>query len=449
MSYVEEILLETNLHSAKVYFILDCLNMVLTKNYFAFEDAFYWQTQGTSMGAAVAPSYANIFVNCLEKKLFLEKEPYCRYILKYFRFVDDILLIWTGSKADLISMIQEANLSHNTIKFTHECSEVELNFLDVTITINNGVIQTSLYRKSVDKKNLLHVKSFHNPKVKRAIPKGQFMRAKRISSSIEGYVEASNTLTGRFLEKGYRSECIKKAIKEVEPMSRDSLLTTKQNNKVEQRIAFVSTYSQNSDRLEKVIRKYWPLIQSDRQYGRLFADLPLFCYKRGRTLKDLLCPSDTRPKKTKFLGKPRFGTYPCLGCNCCSSIIKGNKINHPTKGYEINIKCHTTCNSTFVVYLLKCPCGMGYVGQTKREVKKRIQEHRGYIRNFKTGTQTDTQVSRHFFECNHNPMQLRWCVLDEIGMDIRGGDRQKKLLQAEGKWIRRLNTLTPNGLNDI
>ncbi|OCT67741.1 hypothetical protein XELAEV_18039044mg [Xenopus laevis] len=80
---------------------------------------------------------------------------------------------------------------------------------------------------------------------------------------------------------------------------------------------------------------------------------------------------------------------------------------------------------------------MGYVGQTKREVKKRIQEHRGYIRNFKAGTQTDTQVSRHFVEFNHNPMQFRWCVLDEIGVDIR-----------EGKWIRRLNTLTPSGLND-
>lgn len=50
---------------------------------------------------------------------------------------------------------------------------------------------------------------------------------------------------------------------------------------------------------------------------------------------------------------------------------------------------------------------MGYVDQTKREIKKGIQEHRGYIKNFKEGTQTDTQVSRHFTKLKHNPMQLR------------------------------------------
>ncbi|OCT59746.1 hypothetical protein XELAEV_18000615mg [Xenopus laevis] len=85
-----------------------------------------------------------------------------------------------------------------------------------------------------------------------------------------------------------------------------------------------------------------------------------------------------------------------MGCNCCSSIIKGNTVNHPTR-----------------VYLLKCPCGMGYVGQTKREIKIHIQEHR-----------------------------------DEAALDKRGGNRLKKLLQLEGKWIKKLNTLTPDGMND-
>ncbi|OCT63856.1 hypothetical protein XELAEV_18044952mg [Xenopus laevis] len=61
---------------------------------------------------------------------------------------------------------------------------------------------------------------------------------------------------------------------------------------------------------------------------------------------------------------------------------------------------------------------------------------------------TDTSVSRHFFECKHNPMQLRWCVIDEAPIDSRGDNRLKRLLQKEGKWIKKLGTLIPDGLND-
>ncbi|OCT67322.1 hypothetical protein XELAEV_18038617mg [Xenopus laevis] len=44
-----------------VYFILDCLSMVLQKNYFRFAGNFYWQRQGTSMGAAVALAFAKLY----------------------------------------------------------------------------------------------------------------------------------------------------------------------------------------------------------------------------------------------------------------------------------------------------------------------------------------------------------------------------------------------------
>ncbi|OCT70349.1 hypothetical protein XELAEV_18037266mg [Xenopus laevis] len=156
-------------------------------------------------------------------------------------------------------------------------------------------------------------------------------------------------------------------------------------------------------------RGYWPLLQADRQFGYLFNDLPCFCYKRGRTLKETLCPSDTCQKKSIFHGKKKKWTYPCMGCNCCSYIIKGSKINHPKKGYEINLNVYATCKSTHVVYLLKCPCGLGYMGHTSRAVKLRIQEHK-----------------------------------EEAALTRPGDDR---LLQIEGRWIKNLGTLYLDGLN--
>ncbi|XP_041437942.1 uncharacterized protein LOC121399966 [Xenopus laevis] len=404
---IEEVLLDTNLSTSKIYFIMDCLNMVLTKNYFSFEDNFYWQTQGTSMGATVAPSYANLFVNHLEKKIFLKKEPFCQHILAYLRFVDDILLLWTGPVELLKQMIDEANESHSTIKFTYEYSFSEINFLDVTISLTNGIINTDLYRKSVEKNNMLHVRSFHSPKVKKAIPKGQFIRAKRITSRTAKYNEVKLSLTKQFKERGYESNTINNAMKEVDTIPRSELLCQKKKECSNQKIAFVSTFNSNSNKMENIIKKYWPLIQADRQFGHLFTEQPRFCYKRGRSLKDILYPSDTRQKKSLFQGRKKKGTYPYLSCNCCSSIIKGSKINHPSKGYEINLNVYATCKSTHMVYLLKCPCGLGYVGQTSREVKMRIQEHKRNIKNFKENTQTDTSISKHFFICKHNLMQLR------------------------------------------
>ncbi|OCT89433.1 hypothetical protein XELAEV_18018054mg [Xenopus laevis] len=50
------------------------------------------------------------------------------------------------------------------------------------------------------------------------------------------------------------------------------------------------------------------------------------------------------------------------------------------------------------MYMLKCPCGLVYVGQTMRNVKTRIKEHKGDRRNSKKGSQTDTTVARHFNE---------------------------------------------------
>ncbi|OCU01983.1 hypothetical protein XELAEV_18007742mg, partial [Xenopus laevis] len=173
------------------------------------------------------------------------------------------------------------------------------------------------------------------------------------------------------------------------------------------------------------------------------------CYTRGRTLRDTLCPSDSQEiKKSRFLGKPKKGTFPCLNCICCASIIKGNTVNHPTKGTKINLKDYTTCDSKHVVYMLKCPCGLAYIGQTSRAVKERIKEHRGNIRNFKMGTATDTCVSRHFYSKGHNVSQLKWMNLEQIKMPNRGGDIKKILTQKEAYWIKKMNTMAPIGMND-
>ncbi|OCT89815.1 hypothetical protein XELAEV_18018429mg [Xenopus laevis] len=97
--------------------------------------------------------------------------------------------------------------------------------------------------------------------------------------------------------------------------------------------------------------------------------------------------------------------------------------------------------------MIKCPCGKVYVGQTCRQIKARIKEHRGDIKNCKANTYTDTPVSRHLNQ-NRYMSQLKWLVLEVIQLPQRGGDSKKILLQKEALWIKKLCALVPEGLND-
>ncbi|OCT97429.1 hypothetical protein XELAEV_18009652mg, partial [Xenopus laevis] len=142
-----------------------------------------------------------------------------------------------------------------------------------------------------------------------------------------------------------------------------------------------------------------------------------------------------RRLKQTFLTKPINGTFPCLNCAQCNSIIRGDQVMHPSTGKAITILGYHTCLSKYVVYYLKCPCGLGYVGKTIQCAKDRISKHKSDIAPDK-----DTPVTRHFKEKGHNASQLRFQILEENPRPRRGGNRDRILLQ--------LQTVTPYGLNE-
>ena len=55
----------------------------LKSNYFMFENKYYLQNQGTSMGSPFAPYYANLFMGLWEDRHIFNNNP----------FVDNILLL--------------------------------------------------------------------------------------------------------------------------------------------------------------------------------------------------------------------------------------------------------------------------------------------------------------------------------------------------------------------
>ena len=99
-----------------------------------------------------------------------------------------------------------------------------------------------------------------------------------------------------------------------------------------------------------------------------------------------------------------------------------------------------------VVYSIKClKCQTQYVGETKRQIKKRMYEHLHTINNY--GKIQPTPVSEHFnIECKR-PACLEFQVLETIRGDPTLEGTTKFRRNREKWWILNLRTLDPAGMN--
>ena len=159
------------------------------------------------MGAKSSPSYANIFMGKFEEDniypLLTDN------IVCYFRFIDDIFFIWTGSEELLHQVITKVNEVHNSIKFDYKYSYKEIDFLDTTVIINNDLtISTKLYVKPTDRNAYLQYSPYHPRSMKENIPYGQALRVKKICTNKDDLESSMETLKNNFINRGYPQDKI-------------------------------------------------------------------------------------------------------------------------------------------------------------------------------------------------------------------------------------------------
>ena len=131
------------------------------------------------MGSPMAPTYANIFMAMLDRKL-LKQAPQGLIIIEWIRFIDDIFAIWTHGLDKLKTFLTYINNLQPTIKFDYTYSAKSVNFLDTTIYINStGKLESDLYIKPTDRTLLLHQNSFHPQSCKNTIIYSQALQYRR------------------------------------------------------------------------------------------------------------------------------------------------------------------------------------------------------------------------------------------------------------------------------
>lgn len=98
------------------------------------------------MGSPLSPLLAEIFMSDFEEKFL--NTSFAENIFFWYRYVDDILVCFTGNNIDLQYTLNHLNSIHPKIKFTVEKEkESSINFLDLSINRGNNEFSFNIYRK--------------------------------------------------------------------------------------------------------------------------------------------------------------------------------------------------------------------------------------------------------------------------------------------------------------
>jgi len=395
------------------------------------------------MGTKMAPNFANIFITDFEEKHILNRPN--RPML-YRRYIDDIFIIWTDTLTELEQLITNINQRHPTIKMTSELSTQSINYLDITITIENNRLKTTSYFKPTNTFSYLPGTSHHPKATKDGIFKGEMIRMLRNNSDPEQYQQQTDFIRQKFRDRNYHQSITTQEIPDFD--NRTNYLSSKKKES-----KYHPTFSTDFDPslpISTIINQHWPILFSNETLCQKLPSKPRICYRALRTLGKILRRAHIKTslqsmKETttpivkvppKFPAKIIF----CRVTNCSTCQVLSNKsyfISYQTKQY-FKIDNIYSCDTSNAIYLLECSiCFKQYVGETGRTIRIRLRHHRNMF-----NSHTNRPIYRHPETHNANFTIYKVTIINQVN----NRDWRKA---KEADWIKILKTKLPFGFNVI
>ena len=326
--------------------VLKLMDYALENNSFSFDGKHYAQTEGTSIGSKLGMCYASTYLGAWETKLFHKAQ---KTQFTYYRYIDDIWGIWTHGKEELIKFHKTANSIHQNIQIDLRfSSNKKIEFLDVYASIQNGSVKTEVYSKPSTKHLYLHVKSDHPFSMKKSIPYGLGIRAKRICSDEADYRKENENIKKRLVKRGYKKEDIDEQLGKVDQQKREDLLEYRQNTqKINKRVPLVVTHSRALPDIRRILRKHQNILMRSDHLKKASEYQPLLALRRDKNLQDIL----VHKKDNKMLINQKQGCHKCdrKKCILCPRLLTGDEF-WEENGNTYKVKGRVTCLSENVVY---------------------------------------------------------------------------------------------------
>ena len=435
------------------------LTFCLNNTIFTFNNNYYTQNYGCTMGAQSSVKYANIYMH---KFLTKFRAQYQQYLPDFFaRLVDDVFTLWNSDLDSLKTFVEQLNQFHPTIKFELNYSYTEITFLDTLVYIENNLLKTKVYTKPTDKKQYLHFSSSHPQHIKSSIPYSQALRYRRIITDNSILKTSLNNLVDKFLCRNYPKTQVQLNVNKVLLLNRSQTLVYKTKSqkqdiyshfiKGDTFLPFIITYHptltiNHTNNLKTILSTEWFKLLDENPILKtsIGNNTPQIVYKKHKTISSYLSTS-TYPIPWLMKNKPNSNTsnhctitkcnHPL--CKCCRHLTDLTH-NIYNLSHSITTPINFTCNSKNIIYLIHCnKCHLNYIGETKRTLKERLNNHRSNIKNNKP-----TAISIHFNLPQHTINNLQIMPIQTVSTN---SDYERK--KYEKQWMKILHTTYPSGLN--
>ena len=418
--------------------LVELADIVLKNNYFQFLDKTFKQKRGTAIGTKFAPPYSILFMADLEKRLLsdIDLKPYI-----WWRYIDDIFLIWEHGEESLKLFLEKINSIHPTIKFTADWSYSSVNFLDVKVIMKDGEIITDLYVKPTDTHQYLDSSSCHPYHCKKSIPYSQALRLNRICSNNAFFDQRCNELEHWLHERGYSERVVRQEILKARKIRRNELLQKEHNHPEENKLTLNITYYPAFQNTKTILEELQILLAPDKEHQNVFPNIPIVGFRNGKSLKDHLVRASL-PILNQTLGSESCGKR---NCQVSQFIVNTDTFSPITtdETFKIN-KGPLHCNSKKVIYLSECKkCKNPYVGKAHTKFRMRLNNYKSAHKSFKTRKrETQKLCHGHYIQDDHEGKDdWQFTLIDECTTNA-------ELRKREVYWQHRLKTFYPNGLNE-
>ncbi|KAL3796723.1 hypothetical protein ACHAWO_003198 [Cyclotella atomus] len=217
--------------------LIEAMDIVFRNNLFKFGDTFWRQKSGTAMGTPPAPPYATIFFALHEHEIV---PKWAQQVIFYKRFIDDVLGVW----------LPHPDPIHNEHLWKEFCSDMDkwhglrwkcetpsrsVDFMDLTITIVNNRLETTLFEKAMNLYLYLPPHSSHPRGVFTGLIFGQVLRIRRLCTHKRDADKKVLEFFNRLLARGHTQESIGPLFDKAEANAQAYMrLTTTEKEKLKQ-----------------------------------------------------------------------------------------------------------------------------------------------------------------------------------------------------------------------
>jgi len=183
--------------------LLNWYDNITHQNYFSNNEKILIQQDGLAMGAPSSGLIAEFFLQNLEDT-HLAQISNKHNITAYFRYVDDILVIYDSSHTDIKNIQDDFNMLHPNMMFKAEPeSNNQINFLDITIHKTPIKWTASIYKKPTFTDSIIPYTSNHPPQHKHTAIRHLHNRLNTYHLQHNEYKEELDTIHDIMMNNGF------------------------------------------------------------------------------------------------------------------------------------------------------------------------------------------------------------------------------------------------------